>query len=480
MIYKIPKDFFCRLHHVRPRFKNNPEDVLLYFANAITEIGSMPQKEFNDALNETLFKFSGNEFLVPKTIDNWRTEISTLFGFIERNDGRFFASLAARRLSENQYLDEFFNYYLYTFQYPGGHVKAHTVLKYIQNGIRFKPCDFTLRVLTEGSKLLGKPFGITAEELTQCAYYDLRVTAHATKTPLNVAQHIISNRQNNIEYDHKYPDFMNKNGKYDSTGDVYRYAGDILDYMVLANLLDDKGTGYYYYLKTENQQAIDYHLKHPVWFNSYDKFYQNPPIKSSELRLLEKNWFDFVNSYDHIDAFAPHLGMNEVLNLSRLIEEYYTQLVGGQKVPTKIFGDYGETLVLAHEHLRVMNQSKRRHLINKIPTHLGVGYDVQSVEIPTTKRYIEVKTTKSMRPIANNRFKLTPNEWDSAMTLTDRYFIYYLTINKNGKNIFIIQDLAKQHKLGNIEIDKNLVVKFKKEAGQWQQLLEVAHSKLGL
>lgn len=480
MIYKIPKDFFCRLHHVRPRFKNNPEDVLLYFANAITEIGSMPQKEFNDALNETLFKFSGNEFLVPKTIDNWRTEISTLFGFIERNDGRFFASLAARRLSENQYLDEFFNYYLYTFQYPGGHVKAHTVLKYIQNGIRFKPCDFTLRVLTEGSKLLGKPFGITAEELTQCAYYDLRVTAHATKTPLNVAQHIISNRQNNIEYDHKYPDFMNKNGKYDSTGDVYRYAGDILDYMVLANLLDDKGTGYYYYLKTENQQAIDYHLKHPVWFNSYDKFYQNPPIKSSELKLLEKNWFDFVNSYDHIDAFAPHLGMNEVLNLSRLIEEYYTQLVGGQKVPTKIFGDYGETLVLAHEHLRVMNQSKRRHLINKIPTHLGVGYDVQSVEIPTTKRYIEVKTTKSIRPIANNRFKLTPNEWDSAMTLTDRYFIYYLTINKNGKNIFIIQDLAKQHKLGNIEIDKNLVVKFKKEAGQWQQLLEVAHSKLGL
>lgn len=473
MTYQIPTDFFYRLHHVRPRFKNNPEEVLLYFANAVTEIDSMSKKEFNYELNKILFKFSGNEFLAPKTIDNWRTEIATLFGFIQRNDDYFFASIAARRLSENQYLDEFFNYFLYTFQYPGGHVKPHTVLNHIQNGIRFKPCDFTLRVLTEGSKLLGKPFGITAEELTQCAYYDLRVTAHNTKTPFHVAQHIIHNRQNNIKYDHKYPDFRKPDGDFSSTGDVYRYAGDILDYMVLANLLDDKGTGYYYYLNTENQQAIDHHLEYPVWFNGYDRYYQDPAIKGSELRFLEKNWFDFVNSYDHIEAFAPHISMNEVINLSMVIEEYYTQLTGGQKVPTKIFGDYGETLVLAHEHLRVMNQSNRRHLINKIPTHLGVGYDVQSVEIPTIKRYIEVKTTKSMRPIANNRFKLTPNEWDSAMTLTDRYFIYYLTINQYGKNIFIIQDPAKQQRLGNIEVDKNLVVKFKKEAGQWQQLLEV-------
>lgn len=473
MTYQIPTDCFFRLHHVRPRFKNNPEEVLLYFANSVTELGSMPKTEFNDELNKTLSKFSGNEFLVKKTIDNWRTEISTLFSFIQRDDNHFFAGITARRLSENQYLDEFFNYFLYTFQYPGGHVKPHTVIDHIQNGIHFKPCDFTLRVLTEGSRLLGKPFGVTAGELTQCAYYDLRVTAHATKTPLHVAQHILYNRQNDIEYDHKYPAFRKDDGSYLSPGDVYRYAGDILDYMVLANLLDDKGTGYYYYLNTENQQAIDHHLNFPVWFSGYNEYYQTPVIQSSEIKFLEKNWLDFVNSYDDIEAFAPHLGTNEVLNLSMMIEEYYMQLTGGQKVPTKVFGDYGETLVLAHEHLRIMDLSNRRHLIHKLPTQLGVGYDVQSVEIPTKKRYIEVKTTKSMKPIANNRFKLTPNEWDSALTLTDRYFIYYLIINQYGKNIFVIQDPIEQQRLGNIEIDKNFVVKFKEEAGHWQQLLEV-------
>lgn len=473
MIYQIPTDYLFRLHHVRSRFKNNVEEVLLYVASTITEIGSMPKTEFNDELNKILFKFSGNEFSAKKTIDNWRTEISTLFAFIQKNDDNFFAGLTARRLSENQYLDEFFNYFLYTFQYPGGHVKSHTVIDHIQNGIQFKPCDFTLRVLTEGSKLLGKPFSITAEELTQCAYYDLRVTAYATKTPLCVAKHIIYNRQNNIEYDHRYPEFIKADGTYPSTGDIYRYAGDILDYMVLANLLDDKGMGYYYYLNTENQQAINYHLDFPVWFNDYDKYYKNPVISNAEIKSLEKNWLDFVNYFDSIEAFAPHLDSNEVLNLSMVIQEYYTQLTDRQKVPTKVFGDYGETLILAHEHLRVMNKSNRRHLINKIPTQLGVGYDVQSVEITTQKRYIEVKTTKSIKPISSNRFKLTPNEWDSALTLTDRYFIYYLIINKYGKNVFIIQNPAQQLELGNIEVDKNLVVKFKKEAGQWQQLLEV-------
>ena len=133
MTYQIPTDCFFRLHHVRPRFKNNPEEVLLYFANSVTELGSMPKTEFNDELNKTLSKFSGNEFLVKKTIDNWRTEISTLFSFIQRDDNHFFAGITARRLSENQYLDEFFNYFLYTFQYPGGHVKPHTVIDHIQN-----------------------------------------------------------------------------------------------------------------------------------------------------------------------------------------------------------------------------------------------------------------------------------------------------------------------------------------------------------
>jgi hypothetical protein len=114
-------------------------------------------------------------------------------------------------------------------------------------------------------------------------------------------------------------------------------------------------------------------------------------------------------------------------------------------------------------------------LINKIPTPLGVGYDLQSIEIEKKKRYIEVKTTKSRKAINNNRFKLTPNEWDTAETLGDSYFIYRLVINEEEKNIFIIQNPVKQCELGNLKIDENLVVEFSKSSGQWHKLIEIAH-----
>lgn len=53
------------------------------------------------------------------------------------------------------------------------------------------------------------------------------------------------------------------------------------------------------------------------------------------------------------------------------------------------------------------------------------------------------------------------------------YFIYYLIVNDNEKNIFVIQDPVKQYEKGNLKIDKNLVVEFSKTAGQWQKLMEI-------
>jgi len=130
-----------------------------------------------------------------------------------------------------------------------------------------------------------------------------------------------------------------------------------------------------------------------------------------------------VNSFADISVFEPQFSEQEQIDITATINEYYENLKIKTKLPTKIIGDYGETLVLAHEYLRIKNKSNRTHLINKIPTHLGVGYDLQSVEIDKLKRYIEVKTTKSKKAISHNRFKLTPNEWDTAETLQEHYFI---------------------------------------------------------
>ena len=68
---------------------------------------------------------------------------------------------------------------------------------------------------------------------------------------------------------------------------------------------------------------------------------------------------------------------------------------------------------------------------------------------------------------------MTPNEWDTAETLGDNYYVYYLVINDSGKNIFIINNPVKEYEKGNLKVDKNLVVEFSKESGQWQELMEI-------
>ena len=471
-MYRIPEKYFFRLHHVIPRFKNDVEEVLLYVSTSISEMEVLSRSDFKTSLNNVLIKFKKNSTSTQKTIDNWRTEISALFAFIQETDKTSSPGKMASRLSENQYLDEFFNYFLFSFQYPGGHIKPQNISKQINHGVKFKPCQFILSLLIEGEKLTGKPFSITSEELTQCAYYDLRVIRDG-RNPQEVAKMIISNRNSKIEYDHKYEQLKSNNGNYPSKGDVYRYAGDILDYMVLANLLNDKGTGYYYYLNKEFETAIKFHLNNDVWFSGYDKFYGQDNIDTSEVSKIENSWFDYVNSFDEIEEFSPQLDKKQQENISKLIEEYYYRLKGNRKVPTKIIGDYGESLILAHEYLRTKKKSNRQHLINKIPTSLGVGYDIQSIELESKKRYIEVKTTKSKKSLVNNRFKLTPNEWDTAETVGENYFIYYLKVNEDNKNIFVIKNPVNEYNKGTIKVDKNLVVEFSEKSGNWQKLKEI-------
>lgn len=477
--YRIPDEYFFRLNHVRPRFKNNIEEVLLYVANAISDMPSMEARDFNISLDKIIRRFQDNALASDKTIANWRTEISAIFSFIKNDNGRYSPTLMAKRLSENQYLDEFFNYVLYTFQYPAAHVKSQTNLEVIKAGVKFKPCVFVLELLVEGEKIKNKPFSINAEELTQCAYYDLRVTRDGLH-PSTVAQNIVRNRSKKVDYFYQYSQLKKlKDGmdEYPSRGDFNRYAGDILDYMVLAGLLTDKGTGHYYYLNIENTETINYYLNNKTWFDGYDKLYgkDESVLNNKNISLQESSWVGYVNSFFDIVEFSPKLDSKTVDDISKIISEYYYQQSGDKKISTKMIGDFGESLILLHEFLRTENSSKRQHLICKIPTPLGVGYDIQSIEIEKGKRYIEVKTTKSQKALNNNKFKLTPNEWDTAYSLRNNYYIYYLSVSSVGKNIFIINDPVSLVEQGRLTIDSNLVVKFADISGVWCSLLEMAH-----
>ena len=128
IFYKIPDEYFFRLHHVRPRFKNDVEEVLLYVASSISEMSILDERSFNSELNKVLFGFKKNSTSTQKTIDNWRTEISALFAFIQEKNGFLKPSNTAIRLANNQYLDEFFNYFLYSFQYQSNKIETNKLL----------------------------------------------------------------------------------------------------------------------------------------------------------------------------------------------------------------------------------------------------------------------------------------------------------------------------------------------------------------
>ena len=58
-VLMIYEDYY-RLHHVRPRFKNDVEGVLLFMANEIYNLGKRKKKEFDQNLDEIIRIYPNN------------------------------------------------------------------------------------------------------------------------------------------------------------------------------------------------------------------------------------------------------------------------------------------------------------------------------------------------------------------------------------------------------------------------------------
>ena len=147
-----------------------------------------------------------------------------------------------------------------------------------------------------------------------------------------------------------------------------------------------------------------------------------------------------------------------------------------EKVSTKDIGDIGEGLVHGHECMRVKNGGREDliHLIKRIPTQFAVGYDISSVELDERKRYIEVKTTISSKPLHFNRIHLTKNEWNTAASTHDRYFVYRLLLSKNERKLFLLQDpvgLYKNDLIDMIPADGADITFNPSKVGKFEELL---------
>ncbi len=458
--YKIPDEYYFRIHHVRPRFKSDIENVLIYIAEELAKIGEKPVDEFVQAVNSALYRYPGNAHRELKTINNWRTEISALFGFIEHTDSTDRPGRRALELAKNHDLVESFKVFLYNFQYPGAHIKPQNVLEQIEHGVHFKPAQYILKVLKCANKAGGNAIGITKFEVCHCIFNDLRVTRDNEGAEVTWKR-IKENRDNKMDYD--------------QAGDVVRYAGDIIDYMEIANLLKtyDSRT---YYLNTLEEETIIKFCESTEWFSGYDAMITNRSGSMESVKDCIKGWLSFVNrnmedtdlSTDILAYIANDEKDLEDLkrnsksdgrpDLSGFIdrEEEIEERMGSymESFTTKDIGDIGEGLVHGHECMRVKLGGREDliHLIKRIPTQFAVGYDISSVELDERKRFIEVKTTISSKPLHFNRIHLTRNEWNTASSTHDRYFVYRLLLSKNERKLFLLQDPVGLYKNDKIEM----------------------------
>lgn len=472
--YKIPDEFYYRLHHARPRFKSDVESVLLFISGEVSRLQPANKTDFRQQLNAAIRLYPGNGSVSKKTIDNWRTEISALFGLIEREGEMQKPGRMANLLNENQDLVEFFRYFLYYFQYPGGHLKSQESLKMINAGIKFKPAKYLIEVMIEGQKLNdGNKFGISKAEATHCIFNDLRITRDG-QSPKTTAAQIIARQKTGVEYD--------------NDGDVTRYAGDILDYMQLADLTRQQ-PNYKYYLNMANLNVLQAFVSSDTWFSPYEELYGKEGVTPADVSAYLDDWFTYVNN--SLDSTIFEANIASILEMaeentattpkqseliSEVLESIRSKRAAEQTIRTKEIGDVGETIVIEHEKNRLTKLSRTDllHLIQKIPEVYAVGYDIGSYEgTGTTRRFIEVKTTVSRGKIHTTNFHMTPSEWSASDTLRSTYFIYRLAISSEDVSLFVIQDPVGKYKQDLIDMvpRDGVSIRYTDKSGVYEELL---------
>lgn len=469
--YEVPKEYYFRIHHVRPRFKDNLEDVLSFVADTISSMDKMDSESFALEVNEKLRSFPGNVNRTEKTINNWRTEISALFGFIETDGIYSWPSRRVLELSSDQDLVRFFKLFLFSFQYPGAHVKKQYVSELINHRILFKPAQYILNLLDYARSNFDSQAYLTKEEACHCIFNDLRCTRD-NDSPANVWARIIGNRRNGITYD--------------STGDVIRYAGDILDYMEFANLLSTYDYKKFFLNESENETIIRF-IKSKEYYKGYDEYIKKGYASYPQITELEADWFGWVNrDMSNTDFSTEITAIIPVGSLTPDMIKAYAEIYvdpgsehnSEEYFKTSNIGVAGEAIVYGHEcqYLKIHGREDLIHLVKRIPTSLALGYDIASKDIDESLKAIEVKTTVSSNNLQFARVHLTPNEWRVADSMKNMYYIYRLMISiHGGKKLFIVRnpvELYKQNKLLMLPGKDGVeLILDKKTSGQYVEVL---------
>lgn len=251
---------------------------------------------------------------------------------------------------------------------------------------------------------------------------------------------------------------MSLKGTARTKGDMIRHAGDVLDYMEIANLLD-KHNGYYS-MKGNELAALTIFANDVTWFSGYEPFYKKNVIETTELSKVEPEWFEYVNNSMKPDLFKTNIssiiGQHEEIDV--VLEDRIKDVVLSDDRTTKDIGNLGEAIICGHEKMRLKINGYEEFIkliqIVDSPTY-HPGYDIDSFEADGTEyhRYIEVKTTISKQKIQMYGFHMSPNEWSVAGTIKEHYYVYRLMLSEKDKILFILRNPVALYKNDKIDAD---------------------------
>lgn len=464
--YQVPTKYYRRIHHVRPRFKNKVEEVLIFMATRLSSLGALESNKFAEAMNKAIREFPDNHDLTLKTIQNWRTEISALFGFVLTENGVSKAGKTAIELADNQDLVKFFKEFLFSFQYPGAHTKDKEILELCQDDIHFQPASFLINLLKK-CPLQSESY-ITKDEASHLIFNDLRVTARE-ETISKTWERIIEARKDKVNFDGR--------------GDITRYAGDILDYMELANFVNLKGKNFY--LNKHEEDSINKFIENTKFFSEYSDLKKENKLTLENVKAIRVKWFSFVNRdlgkvdfTTNVDSYISETEQIVIELQKESIIEFQEVLGTEREIKTFEIGTRGESIIINHEKTKLLSSGHDDlvRLVNFIPTKLAVGYDIQSFEDDNSelRKYIEVKTTISNRSVSFNSIHITKNEWRTAKSVKDRYYIYRMQVSQQQRKLFILKnlyDMVKNKDIDLIPSNDGFDIRFKDSSGVYEELI---------
>ncbi|MDE6367715.1 MAG: hypothetical protein K2K94_00585, partial [Muribaculaceae bacterium] len=184
------------------------------------------------------------------------------------------------------------------------------------------------------------------------------------------------------------------NTEYDTRGDVIRYAGDILDYMEIAGLLE-KRLDVYFVLKPDAYTDVMVFVADNTYFTGYERFYDKSDLKAKMLSPVEPLWFKYVNDLVNPEKFKTDIrSIIDTSEFEVIFDNRITEIIESDTTTTKDIGNIGEAMVYSHERqrLKLAGYESLLHLIAIVDSPAyHPGYDIDSLEGDGTNhhRYIE-------------------------------------------------------------------------------------------